>query len=159
MEAPSQLHLSSDISPKDLRFCTSYFAKSSHFSAYRDPDKFSYISGWIHVCSEWFDRYPAKFKGLDETRSPTLPPSCPSHPFLSKVVCNYVIYYVLSTSPSLFHEAKDVSLFFTEGFRVPRTMAHDQHSMNVCWMRKWMTEWSVTSFIFGKWVSSCLRYQ
>lgn len=32
-------------------------------SAYKDPDTHSYISGRFRGCSEWFGKYPAKFRG------------------------------------------------------------------------------------------------
>ena len=43
-----------------------------------------YISGWIHRCPGCFESFLGKFGEPDESRTPTLPPSCPLSPPLSK---------------------------------------------------------------------------
>lgn len=59
--------------------------KDSHsfhiYSACRDPDTYSYTSGWFRGCSKWFGGYLAQFRGPVEMGSTTCLPSCFLLPF------------------------------------------------------------------------------
>ena len=72
------------------------------------------LNSWI---SEWFDSYLAKFKGPDETRSPTLTPSClPSTPtklqnFYLRILKIYS-YFELFFSWFLYHSVKIFHFLF-----------------------------------------------
>lgn len=63
---PAPLCLSSDITPQIHDSAPPTLQKEIVFLLVEFQINFLAISGWIHGCSEWFARYPAKFEGPDE---------------------------------------------------------------------------------------------